>query len=51
MSKDPKKENPPAIQGGGFKDTKGNYQPKHTNLYVGIAKDVGHEPKHSKKEK
>lgn len=50
MAKDPKKENPPAILGGGEKDEKGNYHAKHTNLNVGTAKDIGHKPKHAKKE-
>ncbi len=46
---DPKK-NPPAIQGGGFKDEKGNYHAKHTNLDVGVASRSGHKPKHAAKD-
>lgn len=45
---DPKKENPPAIQGGGFKDEKGNYHAKHTNLEVGSSTNIGHKAKHAK---
>lgn len=48
MAKDPKKDNPPAIQGGGHKDAKGSYAAKHTNLGVGTSRSSGYTGKHVK---
>lgn len=43
---DPKKDNPPAIQGGGDKTSKGKYNAKHTNLDVGTSTKKDYTGKH-----
>lgn len=44
----PREENPPAIQGAGEKDERGNYHSKHTAFGVGSSQSIGYNGKHSK---
>lgn len=48
MPKDPKKDNPPAMQGAGHKDEKGNYHGRHTAIGVGSSESIGYQGKHVK---
>lgn len=48
MPKNPRKDNPDAIQGAGHKDEKGNYHGKHHSMKLIASQNTGYEGKHQK---